>query len=230
MMPASDRSKRSTHRPVSTERYSTTSKSLTSVSAMSTNVWASSLSRCGIGHRLHLLDSESSRDHVVSNIADRPVFSVGPRSEAYERVGDADVEEGRDHPRGLMDLGAQRLRIRELRGEPTAGNGGLQVEQCVRDQVGDDQRGLPLVDVQVPGELTLQIERAEADGAETQWEREDGADARLEDGLTERRPSRRRRVHQVGLCHGSAAAVRVDAGPFTQRELELLDQGAARIG
>lgn len=76
----------------------------------------------------------------------------------------------------------------------------------------------------------MQVQRPEPHGADLKGEPEDGAGAGLDRRRGERHPTRHRRAGQIRFEDGPVLAVGVDARALTQRELQILDQRAHRVG
>ena len=87
-----------------------------------------------------------------------------------------------------------------------------------------------LVGRQHPRLRPVQVEHAEADGAQPQREDEDRPGARRHSLAGERRPAGRGAVEQLCLQHRYAFVERPEAGPLAQGVLDLLDQRADLVG
>src|SRR5205823_6608778 len=94
------------------------------------------------------------------------------------------------------------------------------------DDVRHDEGVGQLLATEGPGPVAVEVERADVNGTDQQWEAEDGARPRPHGRRRERRPSRRAGPGEIRLQRRSTPAPRLEAGALTKVELELL-QGPA---
>jgi fatty acid desaturase len=166
---------------------------------------------------------EPSRQHVARDLQEGTIAGECMGAQQQQRLGEADRRLNRDEPGGLVHLGTVGQRLAQVWVEREARQHlRLQMEKHHHRGIGVRQSGACLVVVQAACRRAVQAQAAQTHGAHLEGKREHGPNSRGFGRGPEPRPVPPLAGVQVRAENRRVAAGRVEARPFAELELNVL--------